>query len=338
MSSTTNTESVLKDSFGRVINSLRISVTDRCNFRCSYCMPGEGMKWINREEILSYEEIFYLTKIFAELGINKIRLTGGEPLVRKDIHKLIFLISKVEEINDISLTTNGYFLPEMAEKIYNAGLRRINISLDSLDPVKFSLITHRNYFHKTFEGIKKALKVGFDPIKINAVIIRNVNDNELKEFAGLARKTRLKIRFIEFMPIGREDGWKDGKVVGHEEIINRIEDEVGLRLNPIHTEKSEPARRYIFEDGIGEIGFINSVSEPFCEDCNRIRLTAEGKLRTCLFSLGETDLKEALRSKKKDRKVIREIILNAVWNKEKGHLINSPDFTRPERTMSQIGG
>jgi len=329
---------MLVDSFGRVINSLRISVTDRCNFRCTYCMPEQGMQWVNKNEILSYEEIFYLTKIFAELGINKIRLTGGEPLVRKDLYKLIFLISSIEKIDDISLTTNGYFLPEMAEQLYNAGLRRINISLDSLNSLKFNLITRRNNFHRVLEGIEKAVETGFDPIKINAVIMRGINDNELKEFAKLARSTDLKIRFIEFMPIGLDDGWTNEKVITYKEIIERIENETGLKLKSVDTEKSEPARRYVFEDGIGEIGFINSVSEPFCENCNRVRLTAEGKLRTCLFSMGETDLKSFLRDNNKDKNKIKEIIINAVLNKERGHLINKPEFTRPKRTMSQIGG
>ncbi|MGH7885131.1 MAG: GTP 3',8-cyclase MoaA [Thermodesulfobacteriota bacterium] len=328
---------MLKDSFGRKINSLRISVTDRCNFRCSYCMPEEGMKWLDKEEILSYEEIFFLVKIFSELGINKIRLTGGEPLVRKDLYKLIFLISNIEKIEDISLTTNGYFLAEMAEKLYNSGLKRINISLDSLNPSKFNLITRRNYFHKVLDGIESAITAGFYPIKINAVIMRGINDNELGEFAKLSRKSNLKIRFIEFMPIGSKDGWKNNKVVTYKEIIIKIEDEIGLKLKPIATVKSDPARKYSFEDGIGEIGFINSVSEPFCEHCNRIRITAEGKLRTCLFSLSETDLKTPLR-KGMNKNEIAHLIKNAVWNKERGHLINKPGFVRPNRTMSQIGG
>lgn len=338
MQSTTNIKPQLTDSFGRVINSLRISVTDRCNFRCTYCMPEEGTEWENRNEILNYEEIFRLVKIFSELGINKIRLTGGEPLVRKDIYKLIFLISNIKGIDDISLTTNGYFLPELSKSLYNAGLKRINISLDSLNAETFTDITRRNYFDKTFEGINKAIETGFDPIKVNAVIMRGVNDNELLDFALLARSTKLKIRFIEFMPIGLKDNWKNSRVVGYREIIDRIENETGIKLNAVPTEKSEPARRYVFEDGVGDIGFINSVSEPFCENCNRIRLTADGKLRTCLFSLHETDLKTILREKKGDRELITQSILSAVANKEKGHSINSPEFVRPERTMSQIGG
>lgn len=329
---------MLTDSFGRKINSLRISVTDRCNFRCSYCMPEEGMKWLRKDEILSYEEIFRLVKVFSAMGIDKIRLTGGEPLVRKDIGKLIFLISSIEGISDISLTTNGYFLPEMSEKLFSSGLKRINISLDSLNAAKFNLITRRNYFQKVIRGLEKAIETGFDPVKLNTVVMRGINDNELSEFARLARESNVIVRFIEFMPIGSEDGWKNDRVVPYREIIQRIEKELNLGLNPVKNEKSDPARRYRFEDNIGEIGFINSVSEPFCEHCNRIRITAEGKLRTCLFSHGETDLMPILRSGIFDKSRLKKVITEAVWKKEKGHLINDPGFERPDKTMSQIGG
>lgn len=328
---------VLKDSFGRVVNNLRISVTDRCNFRCRYCMPEEGMVWMDRSELLTFEEIARLAGIFASLGIIKIRLTGGEPLMRKDLHILVDELAHVEGIHDIALTTNGYFLAEQAVDLYKAGLRRINISLDSLDPVKFSQMTRRNYFHKVWEGIEAVEALGIRPIKLNAVLIRGINDDEIPKFAHLARTKPYNIRFIEFMPIGGDDGWTNEKVVTSKEIIAAIERETGKKLVPLERHGIQPADRFTFEDGIGEIGFISSVSEPFCDSCNRIRITSDGKLRTCLFSLGETDLKSMVRGGAEDEE-IKQTIKQAVWNKEPGHLINHPGFVRPTRTMSQIGG
>lgn len=327
----------LKDSFGRIINNLRISVTDRCNFRCRYCMPEKGMVWMKKDELLTYEEIKRLVKIFAELGIKKIRLTGGEPLMRKELHLLVNMISNIAGIVDLALTTNAYFLAEQAENLVKAGLHRINVSLDSLDPVKFSEMTRRNYFHKVWEGIEAVEALGISPIKINVVLIRGINDDEILKFAHLARKRAFVIRFIEFMPIGADDGWSMNKVVLTQEIIETMEHGLGMKLVPIEYRGSQPEDRFMFEDGVGDIGFISSVSDPFCNNCNRIRLTSDGKLRTCLFSLTETDFKKLIREGADDD-TIKEVLVDAVWKKEPGHLINRTGFVRPNRTMSQIGG
>ena len=329
--------SVLKDSFGRTINNLRISVTDQCNFRCRYCMPEKGMVWMKKDEMLSYEEIQRIVRIFAELGIKRVRLTGGEPLMRKELHLLIAMVSDIREIDDLALTTNGYFLADHIEKLVNAGLSRINISLDSLDPINFKSITRRNYYEKVWEGIRAAEKFSIGPIKINVVLIRGINDNEILDFAKLARRGVLIIRFIEFMPIGAADGWRVDKVIPSQEIKEIIEKGLRKRLLPKKGIIGQPAEQFIFEDGIGEIGFISSVSEPFCNLCNRVRITSDGKLRTCLFSLKETDLKKLIRDKAEDED-IKQTILEAVWNKEAGHQINHRSFVRPKRTMSQIGG
>ena len=330
------THSTLHDSFGRMINNLRISVTDRCNFRCTYCMPEEGMIWMKKDDLLSYEEILRLVHIFARLGVHKIRLTGGEPLMRKDLHLLIEMLTRVPGISDIALTTNGYFLREQASALVRAGLTRINVSMDSLDPQKFSQMVRRSYLQNVWEGIEAVTNLGIRPIKVNVVLIRGVNDNEVEDFALLARSKPFIIRFIEFMPLGAHDGWTFEQVVPTREIIERING-TGHRLVPVEYHGTQPADRYKFEDGIGEIGFISSVSEPFCSSCNRVRITSDGKLRTCLFSLHETDLRTLVREGAKDDEIEKRI-LDAVWKKEEGHLINRPGFVRPERTMSQIGG
>lgn len=300
-------------------------------------MPEQGMVWMERAELLTFEEIARLTNIFAQLGIRKIRLTGGEPLMRKDLHILVEKISRVEGIKDLALTTNGYFLEEQAEALHKAGLRRINVSLDSLDRATFTQMTRRNYYDNVWKGIHAAEAVGFTPLKINVVLIRGVNDNEIGKFAHLVRAKKFVVRFIEFMPIGSDDDWSNEHVVATKEVMETLEREVGKRLMPIEKHGEQPADRYIFEDGIGEFGFISSVSEPFCDNCNRIRITSDGKLRTCLFSLQETDLKYMLRNGAGDEE-IQQTIHHAVWNKEPGHLINQPEFVRPSRTMSQIGG
>ncbi len=328
---------ILQDSFGRVINNLRISVTDRCNFRCQYCMPEEGMVWLDRSELLTYEELAQLARIFGELGVSKIRLTGGEPLMRKELYLLVEKIARIPQIKDLALTTNGYFLADQALHLYKAGLRRINISLDSLDAAKFNEMTRRNYYDRVWRGIEAVENLGIRPIKLNAVIIRGMNDIEVVDFARLVRTRPFVVRFIEFMPIGMNDGWDAGKVVPSKEIIERIESGLGKKLLPVEYHGSQPADRYRFEDGVGEIGFISSVSEPFCGHCNRVRITSDGKLRTCLFSLVETDLRALVRGGSKDDE-IKQAILDAIQKKEAGHLINRPEFVRPDRTMSQIGG
>src|ERR1041385_6168960 len=326
----------LQDSFGRTVNNLRISVTDRCSFRCRYCMPDEGMAWLDKRELLTFEEIARLTHVFGELRVTKIRLTGGEPLMRKDLHLLIEKIARIPAIKDIALTTNGFFLAEQAVNLVKAGLKRINVSMDSLDPKTFSAMVRRNYLHKVWEGLDAVEKLPIRPIKINVVLIRGINDSEIEAFAHLARTKPFIIRFIEFMPIGADDNWTIEKVVPTKEIVDRV-NSTGHKLLPVEYHGTQPADRYKFEDGLGEIGFISSVSEPFCSSCNRVRITSDGKLRTCLFSLGETDLKGMMRGGTGDEE-IKENIVKAVWAKEEGHLINRPGFVRPERTMSQIGG
>jgi cyclic pyranopterin phosphate synthase len=300
-------------------------------------MPEEGMVWLEKAELLSFEEMSRLARIFAGLGVSKIRLTGGEPLMRKDLYLLVEKIARIDGISDLALTTNGFFLADQALNLFKAGLRRINISLDSLDPAKFAQMTRRNYFDRVWRGIEAVENLGITPIKLNVVLMRGVNDNEIPHFAHLARSKPFVIRFIEFMPIGSDDGWSMEQVVPSKEIIENMERYVGRKLVPVEYHGAQPADRYRFEDGLGEIGFISSVSEPFCGHCNRIRITSDGKLRTCLFSLTETDLKSMLRTGASDED-IREQLVSAVWNKEEGHLINRPGFVRPSRTMSQIGG
>lgn len=290
-----------------------------------------------RSELLTFEELTRLTRIFASLGVKHIRLTGGEPLMRKDLHILVRQISGIPGIEDLAMTTNGYFLAGQAGDLYEAGLHRINISLDSLDPVKFTEMTRRDNFQRVWEGIEAVDRLGIRPVKINAVLIRGINDKEIPRFAELARSRSFVIRFIEFMPIGSDDGWSADKVVSGKEILAAMEESVGKKLVPVETRGSQPADRFVFEDGIGEIGFISSVSEPFCNHCNRVRITSDGKMRTCLFSLVETDLRKLLRDGSGDE-TIRQTIVDAVWKKEEGHLINRPEFVRPARSMSQIGG
>ncbi|MGB2868809.1 MAG: GTP 3',8-cyclase MoaA [Bacteroidota bacterium] len=328
---------MLKDSFNRIVNNLRISVTDRCNFRCRYCMPEEGMQWMEKSELLTFEEIARLTRIFSELGVTKVRLTGGEPLMRKELHLLVEKIHRIPAITDLALTTNGYFLAEQTLDLYKAGLHRINISLDSLNPEKFNLMTRRNYYHKVWEGIDTVERVGIRPVKLNVVMVRGLNDDEIPKFAFLARTKPYIVRFIEFMPIGSDDGWSIEKVVPTHEIIQVMERATGKKMIPVERRGTQPADRFQFEDGLGEIGFISSVSEPFCSHCNRVRITSDGKLRTCLFSLEEYDLKGLLRRGAADAE-IKHAITQAVSRKEEGHLINRPEFVRPTRTMSQIGG
>ena len=326
----------LTDTFGRKATNLRISVTDRCNFRCRYCMPEEGMQWLGKDKLLSFEEITRLVHIFASLGISKIRLTGGEPLMRKELWKLVRMLREIPGIRDIAMTTNGYFLKEQAEELVKAGLDRVNVSLDSLDHRVFADMARRDELTKTWEGIEEAERVGLGPIKLNVVLIRDVNDGEILRFAELARSRAFVIRFIEFMPLGKDDGWAMDKVITTKEIVDTINMYAPLIPIPMEDERI-PADRYVFEDGRGEIGFISSVSEPFCGDCNRVRLTSDGKFRTCLFSIKETDLRTLLRTGVTDGE-IAETLVASVVKKEEGHLINRPGFVRPERTMSQIGG
>lgn len=326
----------LRDSFGRKVESVRVSVTDRCNFRCRYCMPEEGMAWMEHGEILSYEEISRIVRILSDFGVSRVRLTGGEPLMRKDLPSLVSQLTAIRGLGEIALTTNGYFLAAQAGPLARAGLKRINISLDSLDAATFEKIARRNYLDRVLAGIEEALRHGLGPVKLNVVLIRGVNDGEIAAFAEMARTGRYIVRFIEFMPIGSGDGWSNEHVVTTAEVLSTLAG-LGYALAPVGEDGARPADRYRFADGAGELGFISSVSAPFCESCDRIRLTSDGKVRTCLFSLGETDLKGPMRAGATDGE-LASIIEGAVARKEAGHLINRPGFVRPDRTMSSIGG
>lgn len=327
----------LVDSFGRVHNNLRISVTDRCNIRCFYCMPAENVVFLNRKDLLSFEEIERFARIMAPLGVNKIRLTGGEPLVRQDLPKLVKSLAGIPGIQDIGLTTNGILLADMAEELYESGLRRINISLDALNPVTFKEITRRDGYEKVLEGIEAAQKAGFSPVKINAVSIRGISEKEIVPFGQMARESNVEIRFIEFMPLDADNAWEREKVLFANEIIDILSKEI-MPLKPLGRQDPQaPASDFEFEDGVGKIGFIASVSQPFCESCNRFRLTAEGKLRNCLFSHDETDIKTLLREDTNDELII-QAVQESIAAKKEGHEINTARFIQPDRPMYSIGG
>ena len=327
----------LKDTFGRTIDDLRISLTDRCNFRCIYCMPAEGLPWLPRREILTYEEILHLARIFVGLGIHTIRLTGGEPLMRQDVEVLIAGLVRWDAALDLSMTTNGFFLVEKVQRLADAGLKRINVSLDSLRPERFERMVRRDgqLVSKILAGIRLAREAGLNPIKLNCVIMRGYNDDEIADFARLGREQDLQVRFIEYMPLDAQGRWTMATVVPGAEIHARVH-----AVYPLRSEQgngSEPATVHHFADGRGSIGIIASVSQPFCDSCNRVRITADGHLRTCLFSLTEHDLKGLLRSGASDED-LADFIIATVWKKEAGHKINQPDFVKPDRSMSAIGG
>jgi cyclic pyranopterin phosphate synthase len=327
----------LVDGWGRRIASLRISVTDKCNFRCTYCMPAEGLEWLRRDEILSFEELERLTRIFAALGIEEVRLTGGEPLVRRDLPKLVRMLAPIEGVRDLSLTTNGVLLNRLARPLVEAGLRRINVSLDSLDHVRFAEITRRDALDQVLAGLAEAERYPqLRPIKVNCVAIRRFTEDEVPALAELARRKPYVVRFIEFMPLDADRAWSADKVLTGGEIRALIEARFGP-LVEVPAKPSSTARRFRFADGAGEIGFVNPVSEPFCSSCDRIRLTADGQLRTCLFSRREWDLKTALRDGSSDDEIAAHIRF-AVHHKELKHKVNEPGFVRATRSMSQIGG
>jgi GTP 3',8-cyclase len=327
----------LKDSYGRIIDDLRISLTDRCNFRCVYCMPAEGLPWLPKREILTYEEILRLARVFVDLGVRTVRLTGGEPLMRQDIDVLIAGLTRLDPDLDLSMTTNGFFLAERAERLARAGLKRINLSLDSLRPERFEKMVRRDgqLVFKILDGMRVARSVGLAPIKVNCVVVRGCNEDELADFAGLGRAQDYQVRFIEFMPLDAQGEWSMKAVVPGAEILARVH--AVYPLAPAGGHGGEPATVYRFLDGQGSIGVIASVTEPFCDSCNRIRITADGQLRTCLFAVREHDLKGLLRSGASDEE-LADFIIAAVWKKEAGHKINQPDFVKPARSMSSIGG
>ena len=328
---------MLRDAYGRVADDLRISITDRCNFRCIYCMPAEGLKWLAREDLLRFEEIVRLARIFVRrYGVRTIRITGGEPLVRVKVEELVGMINDVDPTLDITMTTNGVLLREKAQKLADAGLKRINISLDTLSMERFHEMARSDAFKRTMDGIDAAREAGLWPIKLNMVVMKGHNDDEVVDFARLARDKGYEVRFIEFMPLDGDNIWTNEQVVPSRRIQEQIEDL--FPLVPVNDPRPGPATRFKFADGApGGIGFISSVSQAFCTTCNRIRLTAEGGLRTCLFSLQETPLRDLIRSGASDDH-LGSVIENAVWHKEEGHLINQPGFIKPAKNMSQIGG
>jgi cyclic pyranopterin phosphate synthase len=327
---------MLTDSQGREIVNLRVSVTDRCNLRCSYCLPEEHVEWLPRREILTFEEIERFVRIVGTLGVRKLRITGGEPLLRKDLPVLVERLVKIPAIEDVGMTTNGVGLEKLAGPLRKAGLRRLNVSLDTLDRELFRRLARRDALATVLAGLATAAREGFRPIKINAVITRDKNLEEMIPLARMAREKGFILRFIEYMPIGRGDDWSDRVVVSNAEAL-RILGKIAP-LEPIpEPDGTGPAKRYRWADGKGEIGLIGSVTEPFCDHCNRVRITAEGKLRTCLFSVKEHDVRRLLRGGAPDAK-IAEFVVNAVARKEPGHKIGKDDFQKPSRTMSSIGG
>ena len=326
----------LIDGHGRRIGDVRVSVTDRCNFRCQYCMPADGLPWLERDAVLTFEEITRVVGLLAEMGVHDLRLTGGEPLVRRDFPRLAAMLARLPGIEDLSVTTNGFLLDRDAAALVDAGVQRFNVSIDSLQRDRFFEMTRRDALPRVLRGLQAlAAFPQAHPIKVNAVAMRGFTEDEVLPFARFAREHPYEVRFIEFMPLDADHAWTPESVLRGEEIRAIIETEFPLEPEP--REPSATARVYRFADGQGRIGFINPVSEPFCGDCNRIRITAEGRLRTCLFSMGETDLRTPLRAGADDDDLER-LIRDAVWRKELKHHVSEPGFIQPARTMSAIGG
>jgi cyclic pyranopterin phosphate synthase len=349
MSSATKPE--LIDSYGRTVRDLRISVTDRCNFRCTYCMPEEGMVWLPRTEVLTYEEIARVARICVErFGVDGIRLTGGEPTVRAHLPKLISALAVLTvpatadsplagQPIDVAVTTNGATLALVAADLKRAGLRRINVSLDTLNREKFKQITKRDELASVLEGIDAAIAVGMAPVKVNAVVQRGVNDDEIIALATFGREKNIEVRFIEFMPLDAQGGWLNNAVVGQDEIVSTINQV--FALEQIASRGAAPADRWRYLDGKGTVGVIPTVTKPFCGDCDRVRLTADGQFRTCLFATDEFDVRALLRNGVDDRATddaIEALLRRAVGEKWAGHSIGQVSFVRPRRSMSQIGG
>ena len=331
---------MLVDGFARRVHDLRISITDRCNLRCAYCMPAEGMAWLPRTEVLTYEEIARVAWVCVErFGFESIRLTGGEPLVRAHVTRLVEMLSPLGV--DLALTTNGVKLAEVAHDLRHAGLTRVNVSLDTLQPERFRALTRRDELTRVIAGIDAALDAGLAPVKVNAVVMRDINDDEIVDLARFGRDRGVGMRFIEFMPLDAQGEWTADKVVPAHEIVERLA--AVFPLEPVGASHVEPAARWRYLDGRGEVGVISSVTEPFCDSCDRVRLTAEGQFRTCLFALDETDLRAELRADGAlaapdlDERLVARI-QTAVAGKWAGHRIGQVDFVRPARSMSQIGG
>jgi len=327
----------LVDTFDRIHDNLRISVTDRCNVRCFYCMPEEGVKYMPHAEILSFEEIERFARVAVSLGVTKLRLTGGEPLVRRDLPVLIRMLSAIPGVKDLALTTNGVLLAKHAADLYDAGLRRINVHLDTLDRERFERITRRDDLDKVLEGIEVARRLGFGPIKINAVAVKNLVEPDIVPLARFGREHGMEIRYIEFMPLDAQGIWGRSSVLTAGEMIEMLSREIAPLVEIPDGDPRAPATEYRFADGIGQVGFIASVSRPFCLNCNRIRLTSDGKLRYCLFAIEETDVKTLLRNGAPDEE-IAATIRATVHKKWIGHEINSSKFVAPPRPMYAIGG
>jgi len=326
---------VLTDSFGRVVRDLRVSVTDRCNFRCSYCMPAEGMVWQDRSELLTFEEITRVVGVCtSRLGVEGLRITGGEPTVRAHLPVLVRQLASLPSRPDLALTTNGASMRLMAEDLRAAGLDRVNISCDSLRRARFAEITRRDALPAVLDGVAAAKDAGFDPVKVNCVLMRGVNDDEVLDFAEFGREHGVTIRFIEFMPLDAEDRWQVGSVVPSQEVLETIAGRFPIEAV---AHGQEPASRFRYTDGAGEVGVIASVTQPFCASCDRVRLTADGQFRTCLFALDETDLRAIVRGGGSDDD-LEGAIRAAVAGKWAGHQIGNVTFVRPPRSMSQIGG
>lgn len=349
----------LPDSYGRIMRDLRVSVTDRCNFRCLYCLPETeeaanfyrtkfdaiknprpatpvAYEWKPRSEILTFEEIERVVRVAVQLGIQKVRITGGEPLLRQGVEKLVAMVARIPGVKDLAMTSNGFLFAQKGDALRAAGLRRISFSMDSLDHANFKKMTGRDGLNKVLAAITRAQELGFDPVKVNAVVIRGLNDHEIEALAEFARAQNVCFRFIEFMPLDSSRAWLKEMVVPGREILRRLR--ARYELEPVASDNpSETARRWTFPDGRGEIGIIAPVTEPFCGHCNRLRLTADGKIRTCLFSLGEHDLKPLLREGGSDE-LLGEQLRGIVWQKEERHHIGEPEFVQPARSMSCIGG
>lgn len=327
----------LTDRLGRVHTSLRISVTDRCNIRCFYCMPNELVQFLPRDQILTFEEIERFVRLVVPLGVTKFRLTGGEPLVRSGLPELVQRIARIDGVQDLALTTNGILLADQAEALKNAGLKRLNISLDSLTEETFRKISRRDGLNKVLEGIAAAKRVGFEKIRLNAVAIANLSEPEIVPLAQFAREEQLEMRFIEFMPLDAEQNWQTDQVLTGEAIRKQIESAIGPLVPAPRPDSSQPALDYQFADGSGTLGFINPVTQAFCEDCNRLRITADGKLRNCLFSTVEWDARALLRVHASDAEMV-QLVRDCVLAKKPGHGIDDAGFQRPDRAMYQIGG
>ena len=347
---------LLVDSHGRILRDLRVSVTDRCNFRCMYCLPETeaaqnfyrghwakmpnpapiSQQWVPRTHLLSFEEIERFVRLAASWGIQKIRLTGGEPLLRHDLEVLVARLAKIPGIEDLAMTTNGFLFAQKGRALRDAGLRRVSFSMDSRDPENFKKMTGRDALNEVLKSIELARELGFGPVKVNGVIIRGINDHEIESLAEFARELDLSFRFIEFMPLDSAQAWQKDMVVSGREILERLR--ARFDLQPVESDNpSSTSKRWRFSDGRGEVGIIAPVSEPFCGHCNRIRLTADGKVRTCLFSVTEHDLRSVLRNGSSDEEV-GQWLKGVVWQKEARHHIGEADFQPASRSMSCIGG